>query len=378
MKKILFILTGFILCLSVTGVSSQEKVKPLTLDEDQSTVKNLTTGDTWSYRDFISLIHSETVVFNAGNYLRFEFIFSNEPRTNIPSSYRLHLLTDLSNPCWMYETSSKSSKQCDNTWDVWNTFDDHRLYSFKIILTGTVPPPMKEKIYEPGFGEEFELSGIVRRPIRITLVLFDGKDSVQDFTGDLVFHSTTQTLETMMDEMENFLQQSRDLDSILNSGFENSSISFDILREDIRKLGEEGRPGWAKVLAEDIYTVYESNTDIVPVKTIVYKRETPWGLLLLFGLIFAAVGSVAGYLLKKPSIPYKELDDAAQMIDDIKNKLQLLSYTTDVTDLQTEIGDLSSKDLAYLKEKMSRIEYLITKKEPEIHEEPEEGATDEP
>jgi hypothetical protein len=374
MKKTLFILTGLFLFIFVAGVSSQE---PLTLDEDQSTVKNLTTGDMWSYRDFISLIHSEVVVFNAGNSLKFEFVFYNEHRTSIPASYRLHLLTDLSSPCWMYETSSSSSKQCDNTWDVWNTFDDHRLYSFNVFLTGTVPSPINEKIYEPGFGEEFELSGIVRGPIRVTLVLFDGKDSIQDFTGDLVFHSTTQTLETMMDEREDFLQLSRDLDSTLNSGFENSSISFDAMREDIRRLGEEGRPGWAKILAEDMYTVYENNRDLTPIIEIVTIYKIRWDLLILSGLIFAVIGLVAGYLLKKPSIPYKELDDATQMIDDIRNKLQLLSYTTDITNLQTEIGDLNSRDLAYLREKMSRIEYLMTKKEPEFHSEPEEGANGE-
>lgn len=373
MKKVFLILIGGLVLCSVAQISSQQ-VRPLSLDEDQSTITNATTGVSWSCREFLSLIQSEPVAFNAGNILRFEFVFKNvQPGASIPYNYRLHLLTDLSSPCWVYETPSLSTKHCDNTWDVWNKFDDHRLSSFKIILEGTVPPPLNEKIYEPGFGEEFELTGIARKSVQVAIFLFDGKESIQGFTEGLVFHSTTEALEDMTDEMEHYLQQSEEFDSILNSGFENSSISFEKLREDIRKLSQDGRPGWANKLAEDLYAVHQDNIGITPHVKEIYVYVTKWGLTLLLALICAGVSLGIGYLVKRPYVPYKELDDATQMIEDIKNKVQILSYEIEKPELQTKISDLSAKDLSYLKNKMSMIEYLITKKEPEKSKEFVEG-----
>jgi hypothetical protein len=385
MRKVFLVLAvGLILCLPIRGISSQDRIKPLSLDEDRSTVENLTTRETWSYREFVSLTQSEPVVFNAGNYLRFKFRFRNEQHmASIPSSYRLHLFAGLSNPCWEYDYPSAEEipKHHDNTWDVWDKFDDHRLESFEVILTGIVPAPLNEKFHEPGFGEEFELSGIARKPVRITAVLLDGRDVVQDFTGDFVFYSTTQTLEDTIGKIENFLNQSKDLDSILNSGFMNSNFSFESLRENIRKLSEEGgRPGWARILAEDIYNVYEENIDAEPFPPPtppLPDDESPWGLILLFATVFAVVGLAVGYMLKRPYVPYRELDDATQMIEDIKSKIQVLSYSVEEPELQTKISDLGSEDLSYLKNKMSMIEYLITRKEPETEGEPGEGAIDE-
>jgi len=377
MKRIsLVLMVGLVLCLSVTEISSQQ---PLELDEDMSTVENATTGEKWSYRGFISQYLSNTDVLNAGNELVFVFVFRRVQEGGIPPNYYLHLYTDLSKPCWVYEAGDRIDKHCDNTWGVWRSVADHGLRSFKITLKAYVPPPVNEEIYEPGFREEFELSGITRKDVRITINLFDGEELIQAFTDDLAFKSTTQELETMLDKTEGFLQQSKDIDSILNSGFEDADISLDTLRDHISDLGNEGgRPGWAHTLAEDMKDFYDANKNITP-RTLTPPPDdkSPWGLVSLFALIFAVIGLTLGYMLKRPYIPYKELDDATQMVEDIKNKINVLGYSIEEPELQTRLSDLSSKDLSYLKNKISMIEYLITKKEPEIESGPGEGAFDE-
>jgi len=227
----LIVLAFTSLVLSVIGNAAVQDV--LRLDESTSYVLNLETGSKQTYAEFLDSKQFE------GHKLEFN-IYVSKTGNPILDDYVLELRTNLDNPEWKFG---------DNIYHgasvlVWKGKEEHDALLPKIILSGDVPAPL-QIIREPGFEAYKEITGIGEKQVEVVLTVGTTRDGttldtfIQKLEPSMKFFSTNEGIQDAKSKVEKNLEEARD------------KIGGTNLEEDIRRLSEEGHPGWASRLSED-------------------------------------------------------------------------------------------------------------------------------
>jgi hypothetical protein len=227
----LAVLSCTLLFLSVgIGIASAQQ-DVLKLDEDTSYVLNLETGSKQTYVDFLSSKQFE------GDRLEFN-IYVGKTGNPILDDYVLELRTNLDNPEWKVGDDIYHAA----TVLVWKGAEAHAALVPKIVLSGDVPKPIRTNIKEPGF-EAYDIRGIGEIGVYVELTVGTTNDGstlstiIQKLEPSMTFLSTTEDIQDAQSEMEQNLEEAR------------GKIGVTDLEEDIRRLSEEGHPGWASQLS---------------------------------------------------------------------------------------------------------------------------------
>jgi len=227
----LAVLSCTLLFLSVgIGIASAQQ-DVLKLDEDTSYVLNLETGSKQTYVDFLSSKQFE------GDRLEFN-IYVGKTGNPILDDYVLELRTNLDNPEWKVGDDIYHAA----TVLVWKGAEAHEALVPKIVLSGDVPKPIRTNIKEPGF-EAYDIRGIGEIGVYVELTVGTTNDGstlstiIQKLEPSMTFLSTTEDIQDAQSEMEQNLEEAR------------GKIGVTDLEEDIRRLSEEGHPGWASQLS---------------------------------------------------------------------------------------------------------------------------------
>ena len=229
----LVVLSLTLLFLSVgIGIAAVQDV--LRLDEENSYVLNLETGSKLSYAE---LLRPENNKQFEGDRLEFN-IYVSKTGNPILDDYVLELRTNMDNPEWKFGDNFSRSAN----WIVWKGKEEHERMVPKVVLSGDVPKPIR-KVKEPGF-EAYDIYGIGEGEVYVELTVGTSKDG--------------KTLERIIQKLEpsmKFLSTSegiQDAESVMNKNLEEArgKIGGTDLEEDIKKLYEEGHPGWASKLSE--------------------------------------------------------------------------------------------------------------------------------
>lgn len=229
----LVVLVLLILSAGIGIASAQQDV--LRLDVDKSYIINLDTGGTKAYyKDFLNTEQLE------GHTLEFHIYVDKVEKTPILDEYVLKLETNLEGPPeWKFGDDFRRSAE----WIVWKGREEHELPMRPIILTGEVPKPIIP-VEEPGFEAYKETKGIGKREVYVRLTVGTMKDGstletiIQPLEPSMEFFSTSEGIQTAESEIAKNLEAAR------------GKIGRTDLEEDIRKLYEEGHPGWASKLSE--------------------------------------------------------------------------------------------------------------------------------
>lgn len=229
----LVVLSCTLLFLSIgIGIASAQQ-DVLKLDEDTSYVLNLETGSKQTYVDFLNLNSKQF----EGDRLEFN-MYVGKTGNPILDDYVLELRTNLDNPEWKVGDDIYHAANVL----VWKGKEAHEALVPKIVLSGDVPKPIK-KIKEPGF-EAYDIYGIGEGEVYVELTVGTTNDGstlstiIQKLEPSMTFFSTTEDIQNAQSEMEQNLEEAR------------GKIGETNLEEDIRRLSEEGHPGWASQLSE--------------------------------------------------------------------------------------------------------------------------------
>jgi hypothetical protein len=225
--------TLLFLSIGIGIASAQQDV--LRLDVDKSYVINLDTGGTKTfYREFLNTEQLE------GHTLEFHIYVDKVEKAPILDEYVLKLETNLEGPPeWKFgvEPAHRSAE-----WIVWKGKEEHEPPLGQIILTGEVPKPIIP-VEEPGFEAYKETKGIGRREVYVKLTVGTTRDGatletiIQPLEPAMTFSSTTEKIQDAQSEIAQNLDEAR------------GKIGSTDLEEDIRRLAEEGHPGWASQLS---------------------------------------------------------------------------------------------------------------------------------
>ena len=228
----LVVLSLTLLVLSVgTGIAAVQDV--LRLDEDKSYVLNLETGSKMSYAEFLKY-HSDQF---EGDRLEFH-IYVSKTGNPILDDYVLKLATNMEYPEWKFGDDIYHSAEVI----VWKGKEEHERMVPKVILSGEVPEPIIE-VKEPDF-ESYVIYGIGKGEVYVTLTVGTTKDGatletiIQKLEPTIKFFSTSEEIQNAEREIDKNLEEAR------------GKIGGTDLEEDIKKLYEEGHPGWASKLSE--------------------------------------------------------------------------------------------------------------------------------
>jgi hypothetical protein len=223
------------LSIGIGIASAQQDV--LRLDVDKSYVINLDTGGTKTY--YKDLLNTEQL---EGHTLEFHIYVNKVEKAPILDEYVLKLETNLEGPPeWKFgvESPHRSAE-----WIVWKGREEHEFPVVgPIILTGEVPKPIIP-VEEPGFEAYKETKGIGKREVYVKLKVGTTRDEatletiIQPLEPSMKFYSTSKGIQDANSEIEQNLEEAR------------GKIGGTDLEEDIRKLSEEGHPGWASQLSE--------------------------------------------------------------------------------------------------------------------------------
>ncbi len=205
----------------------------LRLDEGTSYVLNLGTGSKQTYADFL-----DTKQFEDD---RLEFnIYVSKTGNPVLDDYVLELRTNLDNPEWKFGDDIYHGASVL----VWKGKEVHDAALVpKIILSGDVPAPI-QIIREPGFEAYKEITGIGEKQVEVVLTVGTTKDGatldtfIQTLEPSMTFFSTNEGIQDAKSTVEENLEEAR------------GKIGGTDLEEDIRRLSEEGHPGWASLLSE--------------------------------------------------------------------------------------------------------------------------------
>ena len=221
----LILLTLLVLYL-VPGAAALEVLK---LNVDRSYVRNLDTGVEHNYTEVLGSNQLE------GERLEFH-IYVSKTGSPILENYVLELYTDMSDPEWKFGDNISHS----GNWIVWEGKEAHEgIFPSPIILSAEVPKPLK-KVKEPGF-EAYDLDGLSKKEVEVRLSVgrMEGGNItyIQKLSPVMRFYATNKKI----------LAANRSIEA--NLTIAESDIGKTGLEEDIRRLYEEGHPGWAMLLS---------------------------------------------------------------------------------------------------------------------------------
>lgn len=306
MKHLFFIslvVLSFALLFLFVGIASAQDV--LRLDEDESYVLNLETGSKQTYEVFLNSDQFE------GTRLEFNIYVSKIEKVHILDDYVLKLETNMENPEWKFGDDIYHSAEVI----VWKGKEEHELMVPKVILSGEVPKPIKT-VEEPGFVAYKEIDGIGKREVYLKLTVGTMRDEatletiIQNLKPTMEFYSTNEGIQQAKSEMDDNLEEAR------------SKIGPTGLEEEIRKLYEEGHPGWASELSEHYKEL--SVAAEPPPLTLYVILSVMLGLMLgsVFVYVYASRGGGKGVDVSQISA---ELDDTSGKIDEKSSSINAIS-----------------------------------------------------
>ncbi|MHC1565672.1 MAG: hypothetical protein ACXQS6_05075 [Candidatus Syntropharchaeales archaeon] len=300
MKKTLLI--AFVLFYILSGSVAAQDI--LRIDEAKSYVIDMHTGSKIPYSDFIDSEQLE------GHYLEFHIAIEKTDNP-ISDEYVLELRTNLEDPEWLYGQDNYTSA----TVITWKGEAEHALTPPTIILAGTVPEAVIQ-VREPNF-ESVDLTGIGKKRVYVTLTIgttTDGstlKRVVQKLVPSMEFYATSEALDDAGEEME------------ANLASASETIGESELESNIRRLYEEGHPGWALILSEDYKALSE---DIAPPPVLLYViLAIVLGIIVGGGFVYALKGKEGGVDMAALASELKEvsstIEDTSRSINTIATKL---------------------------------------------------------
>lgn len=299
------VLSLTLLFLSVGMASAQQDV--LRLDVDKSYVINLDTGGTKTYyKDFLNTEQLE------GHTLEFHIYVHKVEKTPILDEYVLKLETNLEGPPeWKFGDDFRRSAE----WIVWKGREEHELPMRPIILTGVVPKPIIP-VEEPGFEAYKETKGIGRREVYVKLTVGTTKDGatletiIQPIDPSMKFLSTNSGIQDAKSKMDKNLEEAR------------GKIGGTDLEEDIKRLYEEGHPGWASMLSEHYK---ELSVVVEPPPVALYViLSVILGLILGSAFVYVYVSRGGGRGVDVSQIS-SELDETSGRIEEKSSSINAIS-----------------------------------------------------
>jgi hypothetical protein len=330
-----------ILFFSLFCTVQSQQVLPLEIDKNKSQVWNKTTGETWKYSEFIALSKEERT-FPEGHKFHFEFVIKNSyDSSSIPPDYRIDLTTNLSDPTWTYLGDEIEDPKAT----IWDTTEEHNSTEFTIELDAKIPQPVSE-VTEPHFEDIKKLQGLVRRELFIRIDVRDTDETIQELTNDMKLYSTRKDLEQYMEQVKKLTLVRTE--KKFNEEFENSENTIkelSTLRETIVLLAEQGHPGWAYDLSQNLMSFDESMGHL--------KHESngcPWLFLVIIGLMIGAVSGVflgAKFMRStQPSLP--NLEEQIAKIESVRGRIQEIREKDDKRKIEligpeSELKDISRR-----------------------------------
>lgn len=290
------------LFLSVNGNAAVQDV--LRLDEGTSYVLNLETGSKQTYTEFLNSKQFE------GDRLEFN-IYVGKTGNPILDDYVLELRTNLDNPEWKVGDDIYHAANVL----VWKGKEAHEALVPKIILSGDVPKPIRTNIKEPGF-EAYDIRGIGEIGVYVELTVGTTKDGstlstiIQKLEPSMKFFSTNEGIQDAKSNVENNLEEARD------------KIGGTNLEEDIRRLAEEGHPGWASRLSEH-YKELSVEAEPPPL-TLYVILSVLLGLILGAAFIYVYVSRGGGKGVDVGQIS-TELNDTSGRLEEKSSAINALS-----------------------------------------------------
>jgi len=296
----LVVLTFGLLFLSVgIGIASAQDV--LRLDEDESYVLNLETGSKMSYTTFLESEQLE------GNRLEF-WIYVSRTENPVLPDYVLELRTDMDNPEWKFGDAFSRSAN----WVVWEEEEHELPIPSPIILSADVPKPIRP-VKEPGF-ESYDLKGISKEVVEVRLTVGRMRDEnityIQELTPSMMFFSTSEEIQDAKSKIDKNLEEARG-----KIGEETE------LEKDIRKLYEEGHPGWASRLSEHYKEPVVAEREPLGLYIILFLIL---GLILGSGFVYVYVSRGGGKGVDVSQIS-AELNDTSGKIEEKSSSINAIS-----------------------------------------------------
>lgn len=298
----LIVLACTSLFFSMNGNAQVQDV--LKLDEGTSYVLNLETGSKQTYAEFLDSKQIE------GDKLEFN-IYVSKTGNPILDDYVLELRTNLDNPEWKFGDAIYHGASVL----VWKGKAEHEALVPKIILTGNVPAPI-QIIREPGFEAYKEITGIGEKPVEVVLTVGTTRDGttlntfIQTLEPSMKFFATNERIQEAKSTVEKNLEEAQ------------SKIGETNLEEDIRRLAEEGHPGWASRLSED----YKELSVMVeaPPLTLYIILSVLMGLILGAAFIYLYVSRGGGKGVDVGQIS-TELNDTSGRLEEKSSAINALS-----------------------------------------------------
>lgn len=318
-----------------------QQVLPLEIDKDKSQVWNKSTGKTWNYSEFIDLIR-EKRTFPEGDKFHFEFVIKNSHESSsIPPDYRIDLDTNLSDPTWTYLGNEIEDPKAT----IWDVAEEHNMREFIIELDAKIPQPVSE-VTEPHFEDIKKLQGLVRRELFIRLDVRDTKGTIQELANDMKLYSTRNDLEQYMEQVKTVsLIRTEEK---LKKEFENSDDTIQALstlKGTIVLLAEQGHPGWAYDLSQNLMSLDASIEQLKHT-----GNGCPWLFLIVIGLMGgAACGAFVGGKFmgsSSPSLP--DLEEQINKIESVRERIQKIRENDDKRKIEligpeSELKDISRR-----------------------------------
>ncbi len=299
----LAVLALILLVLSV-GIGFAAVQDVLRLDEDKSYVINLNTGGTKTYyTDFLDTDQFE------GHKLEFHIYVNKVEKAPILDEYVLKLETNMENPEWKFGDDLRHSAE----WIVWKGKEEHERMVPKVILSGEVPKPIR-KVKEPGFA--YDIDGIGKREVYVKLTVGTTRDGatletiIQPLEPSMKFFSTNKEIQDAEDKIDKNLEEAR------------GKIGGTDLEEDIRKLYEEGHPGWASEISEHYKKL--SVAAEPPPLTLYILLAVILGLILGSAFVYVYVSRGGGKGVDVSQIS-SELDETSGKIEEKSSSINAIS-----------------------------------------------------
>lgn len=277
----------------------------LRLDEGTSYILNLESGSKQTYAEFLDTkqLEDDRLEFN---------IYVSKTGNPILDDYVLELRTNLDNPEWKFGDDIVHGASVL----VWKGKEAHDAPLVpKIILSGDVPAPI-QIIREPGFETYKEITGIGEKQVEVVLTVGTTRDGtsldtfIQKLEPSMTFFSTNEGIQDAKSTIAENLGEAR------------GKIGGTDLEEDIRRLSEEGHPGWASLLSEH-YKELASAT-VQPPLTLYVILSVLLGLIAGSAFVYAYVSRGGGKGVDVSQIS-AELNDTSGRLEEKLSSINVIS-----------------------------------------------------